>query len=71
MAHAVQMNAIQSRRALAGETVFAALMTRFELYRAYRRTVKELSELSNRELADLGLSRSGIRGTAIEAVYGA
>lgn len=36
----------------------------------YRRTVSELSELSNRELADLGLSRPGIRAVAWETTYG-
>ena len=36
----------------------------------YRQTVKELDALSNRELADLGLSRSSIRSIAIEAAFG-
>lgn len=36
----------------------------------YRQTVKELESLSNRDLADLGLSRSAIRGIALEAAYG-
>lgn len=43
----------------------------FEDYRAYRKTVAELSRLNARQLADLGLSRSGIRATAHEAIYGA
>lgn len=47
-----------------------ALVNRIADYRAYRRTVSELSELSALELADLGLSRSGIRAAAYEAVYG-
>jgi len=37
----------------------------------YRRTVSELQSLTNRELADLGISRSGIRGLARETVYSA
>lgn len=36
----------------------------------YRQTLRELGELSNRELADLGLSRSNIRSVAYEAAWG-
>jgi len=39
-------------------------------WRTYRRTLAELSALSNRDLADLGLSRSAIRNVALEAGYG-
>ena len=39
--------------------------------KVYRTTVKELSALSNRDLADLGIGRSQIRGLANEAAYGA
>lgn len=39
-------------------------------YRMYRKTVAELSSLSNNELFDLGLNRSTIKTSAIEAVYG-
>lgn len=38
--------------------------------RVFNRTVRELSALSSRELADLGLSRSMITRVAIEAAYG-
>ena len=41
--------------------------TRFVRYRMYRQTVNELSALSNRELADLGLHRSMIRRVAMQA----
>ena len=37
----------------------------------FRKTVSELRELSRLELADLGLSYSGIKAAAREAVYGA
>ena len=37
----------------------------------YRQTVHELSQLSDRELADLGLSRAAIRSTAYEAAWAA
>ena len=37
----------------------------------YRTTVRELSDMSGRELADLGLHRSEIRRVAFDSVYGA
>ena len=39
-------------------------------YTAYKITKTELDALSNRDLADLGLSRSMIKRTAIDAAYG-
>ena len=39
-------------------------------YSVYRETMDELRTLSARELADLGLSKSGIRAVAYEAAYG-
>lgn len=51
---------------------FAALIetakTRFAHYRLYRQTVNELSALSDRELADLGLHRAIVRQLAMQAV---
>jgi uncharacterized protein YjiS (DUF1127 family) len=38
--------------------------------RIYAQTVRELSNLSDRDLADLGISRFAIRDIAIEAAYG-
>ena len=40
-------------------------------WRVYRRTVAELSSLSDRDLNDLGLGRSSIQAVAREAAYGA
>ena len=37
----------------------------------FRQTISELRELSDRELADLGVSRSSIRSIAYDAAYGA
>ncbi|GAA6181260.1 MULTISPECIES: DUF1127 domain-containing protein [unclassified Shimia] len=45
----------------------ANVAERFRQYRVYRDTFNELSTLSDRELADLGLSRSMLRRVAIEA----
>ncbi len=49
--------------------IYAALQ-RITNYRAYRRTVRELSNLSSHELADLGLHRSELCRVAHESVYG-
>ncbi len=50
---------------------FAAMIedakSRFARRRIYRQTVNELSALSNRDLADLGLHRSMIRRLAKQA----
>jgi len=48
----------------------SGLGERYRRWRLYRRSVVELSALSGHELADLGLSRSGIRSAAHDAVYG-
>ena len=45
----------------------AALKTRFARYRAYRVTVHEMETLADRELADLGISRTEIRSIAWDA----
>ena len=44
--------------------IFAAI----QRWREYRRTIAELGGLSDRELADLGISRSDINTVAREAV---
>lgn len=51
-------------------TRVAALGERYKLHRMYRRTIRELSELSGRELSDLGLSSSSLQSAAYQAVYG-
>ena len=38
--------------------------------KVYRTTLTELQSLDNRDLADLGISRSMIKGIALEAAYG-
>ncbi|MDX2482227.1 DUF1127 domain-containing protein [Antarcticimicrobium sediminis] len=43
-----------------------ALFDRIARYQMYRRTYNELNALTNRELADLGMHRSGIRRVALE-----
>lgn len=46
-----------------------ALKVKFARYRVYRATINELSALTNRELADLGLNRSMIKRLAFQAAY--
>ena len=42
---------------------------RLAQYRAYRQTYRELSDMSGRDLADLGIHPSHIRSLALEAAY--
>lgn len=58
-------NTLRDRLAARIETARAD----YAKWRVYRVTMAELSALSNRDLADLGLSRSMIRGVALEAAY--
>lgn len=55
-------------RALAATAnLLHAAAQRHARYRVYRETYNELATLGDRELNDLGLSRSMIRGLALEA----
>ncbi len=47
------------------------LVRAFKEWRLYRNTFAELDAMTDRELADLGLSRFEIPRVAREAVYGA
>lgn len=50
-------------------TLFANLAERRARYAVYRETEHELNGLSDRDLSDLGLSRSSIKAVAYEAAY--
>lgn len=50
--------------------LFASLRDRWDRYMTYRRTYAQLSRLSSRDLADLGISRNMISRMAREAAYG-
>ncbi|WHZ33808.1 DUF1127 domain-containing protein [Sagittula sp. MA-2] len=69
MAHATEYTS-QSQSALTG---FAGIVETIRARRARRKvfnqTFRELSSLSNRELADLGMGRSEIRRVAYQAAY--
>lgn len=47
--------------------MFEVLKSRYTSWKRYSRTVQELESLSNRDLADLGISRSDIPRLAREA----
>ncbi len=44
-----------------------SILTRYRRWRRYRATVRELEQLSTRELSDLGIFRSDISRLAREA----
>lgn len=48
-------------------TLFQRLRTAYESWRRERRTISELNMLSDRDLADLGISRSDIHSLARHA----
>lgn len=52
-------------------TLFATLSEKRARGSEYRRIVRELSAMSERDLADVGISRLSIRDIARESVYGA
>ena len=47
-----------------------ALRDKRRRYGVYRETIRELAELNERDLTDLGIHRSQIRTIAMEAAYG-
>lgn len=48
---------------------FANWAKRYEQYSVYRKTLRELSSLNDRELVDLGISRSQIHAIAWDCAY--
>ncbi|MBD3663667.1 DUF1127 domain-containing protein [Sulfitobacter aestuariivivens] len=51
-------------------TAIGALTDRYKQHRLYRETYSELSNLTNRELDDLGLHRADLDRVAREATWG-
>jgi uncharacterized protein YjiS (DUF1127 family) len=68
MAHAINLNAYADHAEQPG--LFARLRQSFGDYRAYLAISEELDALSDRELADLGLSQLNVRDVARNAIYG-
>ncbi len=69
MAFVANHNPVAAREVRSEPGIFAKLALRYSQYRKYCETYNELSALSTRELADLGLNHSMIRRIAIEAAY--
>jgi uncharacterized protein YjiS (DUF1127 family) len=61
-----QLDVLVQRAAYA----FAQLKDQRTKKRLYRQTYRELNNLSGRELADLGINRTMIKGIAYEAAFG-
>ena len=51
--------------------IFAKLAQKFDMWRRYRDSVRELRQLSDRELDDLGIVRTDIEAIARVAVLAA
>ena len=49
--------------------LLGGLTQRVDRYRTYRRTLDELQSLTDRDLADLGVSRLQLRSIAYSAAY--
>lgn len=60
----------QPSRAGRSHGLLSALKTAFAQRRLYNQTIQELKSLTDRELADLGISRLSIASVAHEAAYG-
>lgn len=70
MAYATEINSnAQGDLGNRFSALFTELRNRIARRRIYRQTFRELSTLTSRELADLGLSRSEIRRVAYQAAY--
>ncbi len=74
MAYVSSTNDIPAGRPAVRKGAFAtaiqAIREGFRSRAVYNQTVRELNELNDRELADIGLSRSTINRAALVAAYG-
>ena len=48
---------------------YFATLDRVKKRREYLKTIRELEKMSNRDLADIGLSRSEIKTRALKSIY--
>ena len=70
MAHALNLNAYATYANSAEPGILARLQQALADYRAYRAVRDELDTLTDRDLADIGLSRLTVRDTARAAASG-
>ncbi|MDU8926305.1 DUF1127 domain-containing protein [Alisedimentitalea sp. MJ-SS2] len=73
MAYVSTNQAVAERISVGATGIVSAiesLTERFARYRLYRRTLAELSNLSDRERTDLGFSGQSAQAAAYESVYG-
>lgn len=64
------MSTLDTQLGVKANTFFGRMIENIARYRVYRTTLTELSNLSERELADLGISRAEVRGIAYRAAFG-
>ena len=70
MAHALNLNAYATYANSAQPGILARLQQALADYRAYRAVHDQLDALSDRDLADIGLSRLTVRDVARAAASG-
>ncbi|WP_421704677.1 DUF1127 domain-containing protein [Aliiroseovarius sp.] len=70
MAYATELNAAQAQLTDRLSAWWSHLQEVRAQRKLFTQTVRELNELSGRELADLGITRSEIRHIAWHAAYG-
>lgn len=70
MAYVNSVRRVESGIASKITSIFHSLAERYAQARVYRTTVSEMSDLTDRDLADLGISRSMIHSIAYDAAYG-
>ena len=70
MAYTHFTGTVPAAKTAQGAGWLTTLRSTFTRWVLYRRTINELSRLSQRELADLGLSASMIDNVAHQAAYG-
>lgn len=70
MAIAIEIHNVESGLGEKFSSALHNLKARYIQSRVYRTTLSELSNLTDRDLADLGIHRSAIKSIAYEAAYG-